>query len=59
MKEYSFIIMSIDPDDRDSEDPHQKYQQSVEANSEEEGMEMVKQSFLEQGLPVYWIKSGW
>ena len=50
--------MSIDPDDH-SEDPHQKYGLSVQANNKKDAEEKGAEKFneLHPGLPIFWLKA--
>ncbi len=52
MKKFHVQVMSIDPEDT-SEDPHQKYGQTIEANDKAEAERIFKEGFQ---LPIFWIK---
>lgn len=58
MKEFHVTIMSEDPNDH-SEDPHQKYGLTVQANTEKEAIEKGVSLFKKQygNLPIYWVKA--
>jgi hypothetical protein len=58
MKNYYITIMSIDPDDH-SEDPHQKYGLSVQANNKKDAEEKGAEKFgeLHPGLPIFWLRA--
>lgn len=55
---FYITIMSIDPDLRGSEDPHQKYGFSVEATDKKDAEEKGREHFSEEysGLPIEWIR---
>jgi hypothetical protein len=55
MKDYVFLIMSVDPMG-DPEDNHQKYRQTVQASSESIAENLVEADFKRRGLPIFWIK---
>jgi len=57
MKTFYFTVMSEDRYDDDSEDDHQKYGCSKQANTEAAARAMVLADFAEEGKPVHWIES--
>lgn len=55
---YKVVIMSDDPDLLDTDDPHQKYVQMVDAYDEQEATVKALDQFAEEygDLPIYWSK---
>jgi hypothetical protein len=56
-QKFYVTIMSIDPDIRDSEDPHQKYGYTIEATDKKEAEEIARQTFSEDydDCPIAWV----
>jgi hypothetical protein len=58
MKEYHVTVMSEDryPDGSNSEDPHQKYGLTIQADTKEQAKQKALDYFRQEGKPVFWIQ---